>query len=129
MTDEKKPSPSNSAQNRPEPSKKRIILPKRTNQINEREVSVLPSLSALLDDAKSIIGAELAQYRHKVKRGATLDLKEARAVQGYMETLVKLSKEEREAARSEDLSSLSNEELLQLATSLTNKSLPKPTND
>ena len=102
------------------PPKRTIVRP----QLNRDDVTVLPSLSALLDDAKSIIGAELAQYRHKVKRGVTLDLKEARAVQGYMETLVKLSKEERENTRSEDLSSLSNEELLQLATELTRKKLP-----
>lgn len=105
--------------------KKRIKLPAKTNQVTTEDTVVLPSLTALLEDAKSIIGSELAQYRHKVKRGITLDLKEARAVQGYMETLVKLSKEERENSRAEDLSSLSNEELLQLATELTKqKQLP-----
>jgi hypothetical protein len=107
------------------PPKRTIIRP----QLTRDDVTVLPSLSALLDDAKSIIGAELSHYRHKVKRGVTLDLKEARAVQGYMETLVKLSKEERENTRSEDLSSLSNEELLQLATELTRKKLPSNSAD
>jgi len=99
----------------PAKPKRRIVLPKKTNQVSQSDVTVVPTLDALLTDAKAIIGAELAQYRHKVKKGITLDLKEARAVQGYLDTLVKLSKEERETAQLEDLSNLSDEELLKLA--------------
>jgi ribosomal protein L17 len=48
----------------------------------------------------------------------TLNTHESRAVREYVECIVKLSKEAREAARQQDLSNLTNEELLALATEL-----------
>ena len=45
----------------------------------------------------------------------TLDPKEARIVQGYLESLVKIQREEREIADAQDLSSMSDVELLRLA--------------
>jgi hypothetical protein len=48
-------------------------------------------------------------------RGITLDPKEARIVQGYLESLVKIQREEREIAGTQDLSTLSDVELLHLA--------------
>jgi len=79
----------------------------------------------LLNDAKMIIAAELAKYRTKAVKGVTLDLKEARVVQGYLESLTKLQREEREQARASDLSNLSNEELLQLAQTVLGDLKPK----
>ena len=67
-----------------------------------------------MNDALSIIGKELTHYKTKTKSGVSLDLKEARAVQAYMDTLVKLSRENREQVRSEDLTKLTDEELVQL---------------
>lgn len=93
--------------------RRRIVLPNRTEP-----TVVSHSVESLKDDALSIVSAELAQYRAKTKRGVMLSQKEARVVQGYLDTLVKISKEAREAARAHDLSELSNEELLQLATQL-----------
>ncbi len=105
---------------------KKIILPKKTNQVQQSEVVVVPTIERLLEDALSIIGCELAQYKTKSKRGVTLDLKEARIVQGYVDSLTKAQKESREQARAHDLSDLSNEELLQLATQLAStKKLPQ----
>ena len=85
------------------------------------DITVVPTLDGLMNDALSIIGAELGQYKSKTKRGITLDLKEARAVQGYMETLVKLSRENREQARSEALEGLSDADLAQLADEVLQK--------
>lgn len=94
------------------------LLPPRRTRITQSDVVVVPTLERLVDDALSVIGSELAYYRAKTKRGANLDLKEARALQGYVEALVKLTKEAREQSRAQDLSTLSNEELLQLASQL-----------
>lgn len=98
----------------PKKPSRRIVLPpnKETKKI---ETTIVPTLESLMSDAMSIIGSELARYRQKTSRGVTLDLKEARAVQSYMESLVKLSREDRERSRSEDLTNLSDEELKQLA--------------
>jgi len=109
---------------------KKIILPKKTNQVQQSEVVVIPTIERLLEDALSIIGCELAQYKSKSRRGITLDLKEARIVQGYVDSLTKAQKESREQARAHDLSDLSNEELLQLATQLaSSKKLPQSTGE
>lgn len=107
------------------PNKKKIILPKKTNQVDKSSTTVVPTLNSLMNDALAIIGAELAQYRSKTSRGVTLDLKEARVIANYMDTLTRASKESREQARSDDLSDLTNDELLQLATQLASKNSAK----
>ena len=111
--------------------KRRLAMPKqKDNLVSKDEVTVVPTLNSLMNDALAIIGAELAQYRSKTKRGVTLDLKEARVIANYMDTLTRASKESREQARAEDLSDLSNEELLQLATTIAEKNkIPKLESD
>ena len=94
---------------------KRILLPPKKRTISLENSSVIPATELLLHDAKAIIGAELAHYRSKVVRGVTLDPKEARIVQGYLESLVKIQREEREISETQDLSTLSDTELLHLA--------------
>ena len=94
---------------------KRIVLPPKKRSISLETSSVIPATELLLHDAKAIIGAELAHYRSKAVRGVTLDPKEARIVQGYLESLVKIQREEREIAEAQDLSSMSDVELLRLA--------------
>ena len=105
------------------PKRRKIVMPEKSNQLENSDVTVVPSINHLLNDALSIIGAELAQYRAKTSRGVTLDLKEARVIANYMDTLTRASKEAREQARADDLSDLSNEELRQLAMELA-KSAP-----
>lgn len=87
-------------------------------QIDASQVSVVPKIESLLSDAIVIMGTELARYRAKVQRGSSLDLKESRCVREMVEAILKVNKEHREAARQQDLSNLTNEELLQLATEM-----------
>jgi hypothetical protein len=94
---------------------KRILLPPKKRSIDLVHSTIVPATELLLHDAKAIIGAELAHYRSKAVRGVTLDPKEARIVQGYLESLVKIQREEREIADTQDLSTLSDMELLRLA--------------
>lgn len=94
---------------------KRILLPPKKRTVTLDNSSIIPATELLLHDAKAIIGAELAHYRAKAVRGVTLDPKEARIVQGYLESLVKIQREEREVAGTQDLSTLSDVELLHLA--------------
>ena len=101
-------------------------LPKQTSRSNPLTPAVVsPTVDLLINDAVSIIGAELASYKRKIGLGARLDLKEAKIVRDYVEALCKLSKEAREISRAEDLSNLSNEELLQLATQLIGEKQPE----
>jgi hypothetical protein len=89
--------------------------PKRRIVPSSVKVSKAPQLNTLINDALSIIGSQLSQYRIKADKGLTLDLKEARAIQGYMDSLVKMSKEAREAQKPEHLEHLSDEELMLIA--------------
>ena len=103
----------NMTQDKTEP--RRIILPSKKKKVTLETSSIIPATELLLHDAKAIIGAELAHYRSKAVRGVTLDPKEARIVQGYLESLVKIQREEREISEAQDLSALSDVELLRLA--------------
>ena len=94
---------------------RRIILPSKKKKVTLETSSIIPATELLLHDAKAIIGAELAHYRSKAVRGVTLDPKEARIVQGYLESLVKIQREEREISEAQDLSALSDSELMHLA--------------
>ena len=94
---------------------RRIILPSKKKKVTLETSSIIPATELLLHDAKAIIGAELAHYRSKAVRGVPLDPKEARIVQGYLESLVKIQREEREIADAQDLSNLSDSELMHLA--------------
>lgn len=99
-------------------TKKRIIIhPAKSKQTVESH-DFIPATDLLLHDAKCIISGELSRYRAKVQKGLSLDLKEARVIQGYLDALVRLQKEERDASRAQDLSNLSDEELLALAQSV-----------
>lgn len=106
--------------------KRRIVVPNaKPSQIVTS--NIIPAAELLLHDSKCILAAELANYRAKVSKGITLDLREARIVQGYVDVLLKMCKDEREASRAEDLSNLSDEELLDLATKVlhsTPKTIP-----
>ena len=103
----------NMTQDKTEP--RRILLPPKKKKVTLETSSIIPATELLLHDAKAIIGAELAHYRSKAVRGVTLDPKEARIVQGYLESLVKIQREEREIADAQDLSAMSDVELLRLA--------------
>lgn len=85
------------------------------------DVTVVPSIDRLTTDALGILSCELAYYRTKTASGAVLNEKEVVILQRHIDSLVKLSKEAREIAKAEDLSKLSNEELLELAESIVAK--------
>ena len=100
---------------------KNDYVPTRRRTVIPSDVTVVPQVDRLISDAMSIIGSELAYYRTKTKGGAVLTEKEARIMHQYIDCLVKLSKEAREASKLTDFSNLSNEELLDLAESLVKK--------
>jgi predicted secreted Zn-dependent protease len=68
----------------------------------------------MINDALDTVQTEITRYKTKVSRGVALNPTEAKIMQGYIKSLVELSKEDRERARDADLSELSTEELLKL---------------
>jgi hypothetical protein len=96
-------------------SETRRERPKRRIVPSGVKVSKAPQLTSIINDALSIIGSELAMYSKKTSKGIALDLKEARIVSSYMDSLVKMSREAREAQKPEHLEHLSDEELMLIA--------------
>lgn len=75
---------------------------------------VFPSVDAMVADALQVIQLEITKYKTKVAQGRSLDSREAKTLQGYIKSLVELSREDRERIKEQDLSALSTEELLAL---------------
>lgn len=101
-------------------SKKTIIT--RPAQII-RAAATTPSTVSMLDDALAIIGQQIEMFRVKSGQSVVLNEKEARILQGYVKSLVDLSKEERERDKLDDqLKGLTDEQLIEMAQ----KSLTKP---
>lgn len=115
--------------NEKDKERKRIIMPRKSREVEVISGDVYQSTDILIADAKMIVAAELACYRQKVSGGIMLGLKEARVVQGYLESLTKLQREEREQSRATDLSNLSNDELVALMSKLVLQPNPKLPSD
>lgn len=98
-------------------SKGRKIIPQRKNtpkKIDPSSVVLLPSVENMLSDALSVIGNELARLRSKSERTVgSLTPPEAKVLQGYVRSLVELSKESREREKEDDLSEISDHEILE----------------
>lgn len=73
-----------------------------------------PNVDEMIQDALRTIELEIIAYKTKVSKGQILEPREAKVVQGYVESLVKLQREARDSERDADLSQLSTEELLAL---------------
>ena len=79
---------------------------------------VMPSVEHMLSDALRIMSNEIAKLTSKSNQGRTLDSNENRVLQGYVKSLVEINKEIREQSKKDDLSNLSNEEIIELLKSL-----------
>jgi len=79
---------------------------------------VTPSTDALIADAFQVIQSEIVKFANKTRQGKSLDLAEARVLQGYLKCLVEISREGRERDKETDLSNLTNEELATLVQGL-----------
>jgi hypothetical protein len=88
-------------------------------------VSRVTNTSSMLDGALKVLAEQLDHLAVK-SRFNNFDEKEAKILQGYIRSLVELSKEEREREKSTDLSNLTLEQLIEAATNLQQKSINKP---
>lgn len=99
----------------------KIILQQKTNKVDIKSITTLPAAEGLIADSLQIIQTELLRYSKKTQSGKSLDLREARVLQGYIKSLVELSKESRERAKDEDFDKLSSQELEELLRILVEK--------
>lgn len=81
---------------------------------DDNRTIILPNVEAMLEDGLNILQTELLRYKTKAARGTGLNPMEAKTLQGYIKSLVDLSREDRERAKGADLGDKSLEELLAL---------------
>lgn len=106
--------------------RKRVILNTNHGILKKMgDVMIVPTVDHLLDNALSVLQNEIYALKKKTDDGFMLDYEEANIMTKYVDALVKLSKESRELAKSDDLSELTNEEIAKLASEILD--LPKPT--
>jgi hypothetical protein len=99
--------------------KRRLVVPKPKATGTAVTVSRLSDVSSMLDGALRTLAEQLDKLALR-SRVASFDEREAKVLQGYIRSLVELSKEERERDKQDqlgDLSKLSDTELLELARS------------
>ena len=76
------------------------------------------STESIIDDAKSIIRDQITRYKIQSSQGLELDDSEAKKLRIYIQSLMEMSREEREIEKSDKLADmlqgLSNEELLEM---------------
>jgi len=77
-------------------------------------------LEKLLDKTIHVINKDIERLKGKVDRGALLDPKEGIRIRGYLESLVKVSRERRDAGKKDEerAAKLTNEELFSKAIKL-----------
>ena len=86
-----------------------------SNKSTEQSNPLLwPSVDSMMADALGVIQLEITKFKTKVAQGRSLDSREAKTLQGYIKSLVDLSREDRGRLKEQDLSELSTEELLAL---------------
>ncbi len=98
---------------------KRRIAPMQQTTGGIVKIDRVHSVTGMLDRALNIIDEQLTKISLKSRAaGPTLEEKDAKILQGYVRSLVELSKEEREREKSnkeiEGLENLTTEELLEL---------------
>jgi hypothetical protein len=106
-----------------EENKRRIILPARAERPKDISVVLEPVVPTLLQDALSVLASEIVRFKAKTNKGESLKVDEARVLQGYIRSLVELSKEQREREDTSDWANLSDAELLALVDQLRTKRL------
>lgn len=80
--------------------------------MDDNKTIILANVDAMLEDGLQILEQELLRYKTKATRGTGLNPMEAKTLQGYIKSLVDLSREERERSKSADLGDATIEELL-----------------
>ena len=103
---------------------KRYIKPE---PVSGTPTLVQPSVQGLLDDALGVIGSEIVRLKLKAQaigkkdEPQGLNASEARMIQGYVKSLVELSRESRERSDDMDLANMDDEELLSLMDAVREK--------
>ncbi len=92
--------------------RKRIIAPP---QRGRTEIILIPAVENILGDITSLISQEVYRLVHKSRNGTSLEIAEAKVLQGYIRSLVELSKE----SRDRDEGAMSNMSTIDLLTMVT----------
>jgi hypothetical protein len=101
--------------------KRRIIVP-QLHTYSTGTITIAPTPHALLQDAMSVISAEIIKLKFKSGQdNKPLNQHDAKTLQGYVRSLTELAREQRAEDAAMNLDELSDEDLLALTTNLQQK--------
>jgi uncharacterized protein YhaN len=90
-------------------AKSRILMPS-----NKSEISRISDTQTIMEDAKAIVAKELYTMKaNSFNSSQAMDVKQARALNQLVDSLIKLSREERELTKNDDLGGKTDEELME----------------
>lgn len=94
-------------------------IPKRTIVRTEVAIPVVSesNMDPIINSALETIAIELDRYHKKATKDKSLDLKEARVVQGYLRTLVELKRQKQQQDPT-DFTKLKDDEILKIMGAL-----------
>jgi hypothetical protein len=108
------------SENRPT---KRILV--QSAPKSQPTLAVKADAERIMDDLLSIIETEVIKYKHITSTGKSLDLKEARVLQGYAKCLSELLKEQRERQDDQKWGDMTTEEIVALVGKVQSNMLPE----
>lgn len=101
------------------------------------KLSLVPTIENVMNDAISLLAKEVAEMQSKYTRpGMSMDIRDATKLSKYVKALVELSREERAREQADDLSKMSNDQLIEMAAqhlkqveNSSKKAIKKPDNN
>lgn len=96
------------------------IKPKRNRHFTvvqtNKKLSLVPTVENVMNDAISILAKEVAELKNRLNRpGVAMSAEESTKLSKIVKSLVDISREERARESVDDLSNLTNEQLIELA--------------
>lgn len=107
----------------------RRIISNSLTPIKPNEIAEVPPVDNILSKAISVIANEvdkLSSMSFNASRTSPMQDKTARILQGHIKTIIELSKEQREREKMDDLSKMSDSELMAAAKEILSKMNVKP---
>lgn len=80
------------------------------------KLSLVPTVENVMNDAISLLAKEVAEMQQRYSRpGVPMDIRDAAKLSKFVKSLIEISREERAREAADDLSKMSNEQLMEMA--------------
>lgn len=83
---------------------------------NSSKLSLVPTVENVMNDAISLLAKEVAEMQQRYNRpGMSMNISDATKLSKFVKSLIEISREERAREAADDLSKMTNEQLMEMA--------------